>query len=120
MVHRTIEQQMAHKEEKKRQLKATRAASKRKWEKDARRLMTQIRRIVPECGLTLGQLSKFSGVVKSGITRILRGRTHSAQFATIVRLLGAAGYRLEIVPIDPHKDEYREYRRCKLPPLEDR
>ena len=119
MVWRTHEQKLADREEKMRQIKATRVSSKRKWESESKRLITQIRRKISACGLTLGQLSNFSGVVKSGITRIRRGQNQSARFSTIVQLLGAAGYRLEIVPIEPHDDEYREYRRLKPPPLKD-
>jgi hypothetical protein len=115
----SYEEQLAKREAKRKELLDIRDASKRKWESEAKQLITQIRRIVPACGLTLGQLSVFSGVVKSGISRLMKGLNHSAHFSTIVQLLGAAGYRFEIVPIDPHKDEYREHRRLKPPPLED-
>jgi len=99
--------------------KDRRAESKKHWESEAKRLLNQLRGIVPECGLTEKQLSEYSGVVRSSIKRVMNRRFTSARFDTVVQLLGAAGYRLEIVKLDPNEDYCRSERMFHLLPIED-
>ncbi len=96
-----------------------RADAKKRWAPEIDRLLNKLRALLPECGLTEFQISICSGAVRSSIKRILRPRFKSARFDTVVRLLGTAGYRFEIVPMDPHDDGCRDMRRFKPPPLED-
>ncbi|HHS51108.1 MAG TPA: helix-turn-helix domain-containing protein [candidate division Zixibacteria bacterium] len=115
----SYEKWQTEREEKKRKERENLAAARQFYQPEVQRLIGKLKRIVPECGLNQTQLSRLSGIAKSTLTRIMRKRHDSARFDTIVRLLAVAGYRIEIVPIDPRDDIFRELRRLKPPPLED-
>lgn len=106
-------------EARKKAAKVKREASKKHWEDEAVRLLKEVREHVPDSGLTEKQLSEFSGVVRSTIRRFMNPRFKSARFDTVVQILGAAGYRLEIVELLPKEDFCRSERMFHLPPLED-
>lgn len=119
MSRESLEKWQAKREEKKRKNREERAAARREHVSEVRSLMAQVRRAVRNSGLTQTQIARFTGVVKSAITRIMKTNHETARFDTIVRLLAATGHRIEIVPIDPHQDKYRHLRKLTPPPLED-
>jgi predicted XRE-type DNA-binding protein len=94
-------------------------ASKKHWEGETKRLLGELRQLVPKCGLTEKQLSEFSGVVPSTIKRVMNSRFTSARFDSVVQILGAAGYRIEIVELAPKEDFCRSERMFHLPPVEE-
>jgi len=115
----SLDEYYAKIEARKKAAKDRRVENKKHWESESKRLLGELRRIVPKCGLTEKQLSEYSGVVRSSIKRVMNPRFTSARFDTVVELLGAAGYRLEIVELDPKEDYCRSERLFPPPPIED-
>ena len=115
----SLEEYYAKIEAQKKAAKDKRVAGKMHWEPELKRLLGKLREVVPGCGLTEKQLSECSGVVRSSIKRVMSPRFMSAKFDTVVQLLGAAGYRLEIVKLDPKEDYCRSKRLFPPPPIED-
>jgi len=95
-----------------------RKESKKKYALEIKSFMANVKHLVSGCGLTQTQISLFSGLAKSAVTRLVKEPNPTARINSIIQILGAAGYELKIVPKDPRKDEFREHRRFKPPPLE--
>lgn len=96
-----------------------RKEAKKKYAVEIKSFMAKVKYLISGCGLTQTQISLFSGLAKSAVTRLAKKPNPTARINSIIQILGAAGYELKIVPKDPRKDEFREYRRFKLAPLED-
>ncbi len=95
--------------------RSTKIASKRK----AKELHATLRTAVKVCGLTPIQIADFSGLDSSTVRRILKGYSESTQMDTFVALLRVAGFKIEIVHVEPGEDDFRKYRRVSLPPLKE-
>lgn len=116
----SLDEYYAKIEARKKKFHDIRAAGKKHWAPEVKRLLTELRALLPECGLTDMQISNGSGVVRSTMGRIKKTRFDSARFDTVVQLLGTAGYKFKIEPIDPYDDAFRDMRVFKLPPLEEK
>jgi len=80
-----------------------------------KRLISQTRMIVKNCGLDQIQVSDFSGLGASLVSRFMNRRiSPKVQFGTIVSLLFAAGYRIKLERMDSKEDKFYDERR--LPP----
>jgi len=95
--------------------KLTKSVSKRK----SKEFHDALKAAIAECGLNAVQISDFSGLDSTTIRRFLKTYSASARMETFIALLRVAGYTIDIKPIDPHKDDFRQYRRVALPPLDD-
>lgn len=95
--------------------KRTKAVSKSK----SKVFHDTLKAALAECGLTAIQISDFSGLDPTTIRRFLKKYSPSSRMETFVALLRVAGYTIEIKPVEPREDDFREYRRVGLPPLDD-
>ena len=80
----------------------------------------KIGRVVRDCGLTRSRIHEITGVDLGAISKIMTGRHYTAQQKTIIDVLWAAGYEIELKPIDPYEDRFYSERRTPNPPLPSR
>jgi len=81
-------------------------------------LIRKARSLVKNCGLSQIQISDFSGVGTSLVSRFLHRKiSPKVHFGTIVSLLLAAGYRIKFERIPPEQDRF--YKNRRLPPGSD-
>ena len=81
------------------------------------KLKDEIRVAVCECGLSVKYMAKASGLNRSTVERYWKGHRGS-YLDKLEKLLDVAGYRLKLVPTDPHQDKYRSDRRFAPSPLD--
>ncbi len=79
------------------------------------RMISQVRRLLKNCGLDQIQISDFSGLGPSSVSRFMNQRNSpKIQFTSIIALLHAAGYRVRFEKMTSEQDEFYDERR--LPP----
>ena len=95
----------------------SRHRKKREPDQDTINLTYRVMKVVKDCGLTPRQILDFSGMDKATVSRLLHGKNKTPRLSTLLPILRIAGYRLEIVKLDPKEDKYRSERRFALPPI---
>ena len=113
----TYEEGKAKKEVRQKAHKEKRVENRKKFKAIAQTMQNEIRAHLENCGLSKTAVSVHSGVMPATISHITRKYHPSARLETIIAVLHVAGYKMQIVPLDPKEDEYRSERRLPLPPV---
>ncbi len=119
-MYRSWQERDAKRKANKKQHKEIRSANRKKSIAETERLMSYLRSYVRDCGLTQTQLADFSGVDTSTVSQIMRRYHMAARFNVVVAMARAAGYRIEFIKEHPRRDEFRDERRLKPPPLDEK
>ena len=86
---------------------------------EAKNLVALLIRHLHDCGLDKKKLSQFSGLELATVSKILKGYNKGMNITTFSSLAKAAGYKIELVPMDPREDVFRQERRLPPPPIDD-
>jgi len=119
-MYRSWEEEKAKRKANKQRHKEIRDENRKIAIAEAEGLMNYLRSYLQECGLTQTQIADFAGVDTSTVSQIMRHYHKTARFSIIVALARAAGYRIEFVKLHPRYDEFRDKRRLKPPPLNEK
>ena len=65
-------------------------------------LMTEIRDIIEERGLSQAQAAKVLGVTQPRVSDLMRGKIDRFSIDTLVNMLVASGLRVELRTVQPH------------------
>ncbi len=116
-MHRTSEEKKAKRKATKKRHADLRKTNGSVAHQTAKVLQSNLRAVLANCGLTQMQISDFSGVSPTVVCALTRRYRGTVRLSSVTGLARAAGYHLELVRDDPHKDKFREHRKFKLPSL---
>ena len=84
---------------------------------DAVKITAKVVAFLETCGLTEKQIFEFSGLDRKTVSRIMKQYNKAPNLNTLAPLVRVAGYRLELVPLDPRVDKFRSSRLFPPPPI---